>query len=227
LANAVSGPALQHLQDGALEAQQEFTTRHGKGSYLHEATVLLQSCLERVTPGAEKLPSKIDGRLWASKFVALRNKERAHGATTDETLRDLAPNLERALKLIAENAAVLKRPWAYLRRNLSGKYNVVPLGAPSPVFERLKGDKNTSISDGVYIDYDRACHVGLIESTVDSIEFLYPNGGFRVTASEWISYISGARKVYRCDGVSCAGRCASTKRDPGAQGSAPSRGMPR
>lgn len=45
LANVVSGPTLQHLLPGALEAQQEFTTRHGKSSYLHEATVLLQKCL--------------------------------------------------------------------------------------------------------------------------------------------------------------------------------------
>jgi len=79
LANVVSGPALQHLRPGALEAQQEFTARHGKSSPLHDATVLLQACLERVMPGTEKVPSKIEGRLWYSKFVALRNKERAMG----------------------------------------------------------------------------------------------------------------------------------------------------
>jgi hypothetical protein len=32
LGNVVSGPALQHLQQGAIDAQQEFTTRHNKTS---------------------------------------------------------------------------------------------------------------------------------------------------------------------------------------------------
>ncbi len=195
LANVVSGPALQHLRPGALEAQQEFTARHGKSSYLHDATILLQGCLERVMPGAEKVPSKIEGRLWYSKFAALRNKERAHGATTDEVLREIAPDLEKSLRLVADNTTVLKRPWAFLRRNLSGKYNVVPLGDQSSTFERLKGDRSSSLADGVYVDYGCACFVELIDSTVDIVEFQYPNGGFRVTASEWISYISGARRA--------------------------------
>src|ERR1039458_9264214 len=86
-------------------------------------------------------PLNTQRRLWYSKFVALRNKERAHGATSDEVLREIAPDLEKALRLMAENTPVLNRPWAFLRRNLSGKYNVVPLGDQSSPFERLKGDR--------------------------------------------------------------------------------------
>lgn len=195
LANVISGPALQHLSSGAVDAQQELTTRHGRGSYIHEATVLLQRCLERVAPDAERLPSRFEGRLWYSKFVMLRNKERGHGATPDETLRQIAPDLEKSLRLIAENSVVLQRQWAFLRRNLSGKYNVVPLGKDASAFEEFKTSRTISARDGVYVDFGRACYVELIDSTVDAVEFLHPNGGFRVVKSEWISYISGTRKA--------------------------------
>ncbi|HEX4773427.1 MAG TPA: NB-ARC domain-containing protein [Bryobacteraceae bacterium] len=195
LANVCSGPALQHLRAGAYEVQQEITSRHGRGSYIYDATVLLQKCLDVIVPEAEKLPSRFEGRLWFSKFVMLRNKERAHGATPDDALRNIVSDLEGSLRLLADNSKMLKRPWVFLRRNLSGKYNVVPLGDDSTSFSRLKGDRAINLKDGVYVDFTDHCYVELIESTVDVIDFQYPNGSFRGIKSEWISYVSGTRRA--------------------------------
>jgi hypothetical protein len=64
----------------------------------------------------------------------------------------------------------------------------------SNAFDRLKGDRTTTLQDGAYIDFGSPCRVQLIETTLDLIEFLYPNGHFRQRTSVWLSYISGTRK---------------------------------
>jgi hypothetical protein len=86
LADLSSGPALQHLMPGAIDAQRELTSRHSRRSYLHDATVLLQKCLQTVIQEPERLPSQFDGRVWYSKFVLFRNKTKGHGAVPDEIL---------------------------------------------------------------------------------------------------------------------------------------------
>jgi hypothetical protein len=70
----------------------------------------------------------------------------------------------------------------------------VPLGTGAKGFDFLKGDKSTSLPDGVYVNFGQPVRIELVESTVDVIEFFYPNGHFRGKKMEWISYISGTRK---------------------------------
>ena len=98
------------------------------------------------------------------------------------------------MNLYLNNCVLTQLPWAYLRRNLSGKYNVAPLSGTSPAFERLKGDRTIPLEDGIYVDLGTPCRVELIETTLDLTDFYYPNGHFRKRSSEWLSYISGARK---------------------------------
>jgi hypothetical protein len=106
----------------------------------------------------------------------------------------MVADLESSITLYCKNSALLRLPWAYLKRNLSGKYNVLSLSGVSSSFERLKGDRGVALQDGIYVDLDSLRRVELIETTVDLTEFYYPNGHFRQRSSEWLSYISGARK---------------------------------
>jgi len=103
------------------------------------------------------------------------------------------------LRLMADNCRLFQKEWVFLRRNLSGKYNVVPLAARGRGFDWLKGERSRSLADGVYIDFGQPVRIDLIESTVDIIEFFYPNGRFRGKKMEWISYISGTRRELDAD----------------------------
>jgi NB-ARC domain len=196
LSELSTGTPAQHLRPAAVEAHRELTARHGEGSWLHEAVTCLHSCLRRFLPDTEALPSKFDGRKWFSQFVYLRNKTRGHGAPTEEQKLAGSLDLERSLRLMAENCKVFHREWVFLKRNLSLKYNVIPLGVSTKAFDELKSDKSRSLSfaDGVYIDFGQPVRVELIDSTAELVEFFYPNGHFRSKKMEWLSYVSGTRK---------------------------------
>jgi hypothetical protein len=166
------------------------------GSWLHEAVTHIHSCLRSFLPDAESLPSKFDGRKWFSQFVYLRNKTRGHGAPTEEQKLAASLDLERSLRLMADACKLFQREWVFLRRNLSLKYNVIPLGVRAGAFDELKNEKSKSLSfaDGIYVDFGQPVRVELIEPTADLIEFFYPNGHFRSKKMEWLSYVSGTRK---------------------------------
>jgi hypothetical protein len=161
---------------------------------MHEAVSCLHSCVRLFIPDAEPLPTKFDGRKWFSQFVYLRNKTRGHGAPTADQKAAATLALEKSLRLIADNCKLFQQEWVFLKRNLSGKYNVVPLAASSKAFDSLRGDRSISLADGVYIYFGQPVRVELIESTADAIEFFYPNGRFRGKKMEWLSYVSGTRK---------------------------------
>lgn len=198
LAELSTGTAVQHLRPGAEEAHQELTTRHGTGSWMHEAVTCLHSACGLLVPGVEQLPAKFDGRRWFSQFVYLRNKTRGHGAPTEPQKSATARELERSLRLMSENSKLFRRSWVFLRRNLSLKYNVISLGGTaSPIFDDLKADKarRSSLEDGIYIDFERPARVELIEATSGLVDFFYPNGHFRGNKKmEWLSYVSGTRR---------------------------------
>lgn len=196
LADLSSGTSAQHLRPAAIEAHRELTARHGPGSWMHGAVVCLHDCLRNFVPDCEALPSKFDGRKWFSQFVYLRNKTRGHGAPTEEQKLAGSLELEMSLRTVSNNCKLFQREWVFLKRNLSLKYNVIPLGSSAKAFEQLKSDKSKSLSlaDGVYVDFGQHVPVELMESTPDLGEFFYPNGHFRSKKMEWLSYISGIRK---------------------------------
>jgi hypothetical protein len=138
LDEALGGPAAQHLLDAASDDRRALTERRSSSTWQHEAVTALSSALKSAGLEIDQLPTRIPLRLWFSNFVNLRNKTRGHGATTAGTCAKLSPDLETSIKLIIENLGLLKRPWAYLHRNLSGKYRVLPLGGDMSPFEKLK-----------------------------------------------------------------------------------------
>jgi hypothetical protein len=145
-------------------------------------------------PDSEPLPRRVAGRRWFTQFVQLRNKTRGHGAPTGDDIAKIVVDLEESLRLYQSNSVISSFAWAYLRRSLSGKYNIARMCGSSNTFVRLKGDRTTTLQDGTCIDFGSPCRVELIETTLDLTEFLYPNGHFRQRTSEWLSYISGTCK---------------------------------
>jgi hypothetical protein len=194
LADVSTGPASQHLLPGAGLLQKELTERVGRGSWAYEAAARLHKALSGVLPDVEPLATRVDGRRWFTLLVQLRNKTRGHGAPTPADVANIVADVEDSADLYLSNSALVQLPWAYVRRNLSGKYNVSALCGKSSAFERLKGDRTVALEDGVYVDLGTLCRVELIETTFDLTEFYYPNGPFRQRSSEWLSYVSGARK---------------------------------
>src|SRR6185295_7515382 len=89
---------------------------------------------------------------------------------------------------------ILQREWVYLKRNLSGKYNVVKLANGTAAFDKYKGDRSANFQDGIYVDLGAPARVELIDSTSDAVDFYYPNGHLRGLKAEWLSYVSGTRK---------------------------------
>ena len=194
LADVATGPAAQHLLPTAAVLQRELTERVGGGSWAYDAAALLHKALAQVLSDVEPLPSRVDGRRWFSLLVQLRNKTRGHGAPTSDDISKIVTDVERSIDIYIGGSQLAQIPWAYVRRNLSGKYNVIPLSGSSQAFDRLKGDRTLALQDGIYVDLGSLCRVELVETSLDLTEFYYPNGHFRQRNCEWLSYISGARK---------------------------------
>ena len=194
LADASTGPASQHLLSGASAIQQELTQRYRRGSWSFDATALLHKCLVRILPNVEPLPSKVDGRRWFSLFVQLRNKTKGHGAPTHQVITEIIDDLERSIRLCLDNSVVPRLEWAFIKRNLSGKYHVAALSDGTSAFNHLKSSRTISTPNGIYIDLGMLSRVELIDTSTDMTEFYHPNGHFRGRKCEWLSYITGTRK---------------------------------
>jgi hypothetical protein len=96
---------------------------------------------------------------------------------------------------MSDHLLVLHRSWAYLHRNLSGKYRVVKLCDNTAAFETLKSDRSTTLQDGVYVHFGSPRLVELIESNADILDFYLANGGFKGRQHELLSYITGSKMI--------------------------------
>lgn len=190
----LTGPTLQSLSDVVIEERSQLFERVISG-WQYDAVHLMHKCIEIVEPDSEKLPTKVDARRWLSDFAKLRNATRGHGAAYSELYSKICVPLEESLKIFTENFRLFQRPWAYLYRNLSGKYRVTKLSQPANDFDDFKKSQSTQVvlNDGLYIWFDHPVKVSLMYSTVDAIDFLYPNGKFTDKKFETISYITGLK----------------------------------
>ena len=189
----LTGTASEHLQSQTREEQRELTQRCGTGTWQYDSLSLLNACLKRIDQSNEEIPIKIDGRKWFSTLAKLRNKTRGHGAPQINVCSSICPDLEMSIKILVDNFCIFRRPWAFLHRNLSGKYNIIKLTENTQPFDYLRTDRSVSLRDGVYIHFDHHSRVDLIESNVDALDFFFPNGGFNDKQFELISYITGSK----------------------------------
>lgn len=195
------GPASAHLEAAAFPDKRELTQGFTAAAeaWQYEAVkalrrVQVQLDSDRIMPSA-----KTNLKMWFNDFAWLRNRTRGHGALKAGVCSSLIEDLELAIHLVTDNSHLLNRPWAHLRRNLSGKYRVSPIGGHSAAFDALRGSSEVEHPDGIYIDFDGSLRrVPLIATDVDLTDFFLANGGFIAkngadSKYEMLSYHTDAR----------------------------------
>jgi len=188
--DAASGPASQFFLIEAQAERTELTKNCQQGEWQYEATAALKAALDQLGIEAEKLPAKTDMKRWFRLFATLRNKTRGHGATIPSRTSGATEHIMKSLNLIVENFSLLRRPWAYLYRNLSGKYRVSNISGDCEKFDYLKSHNDESLKNGVYVFIGTPRHVHLMESNPELQDFYYPNGGLKRKSYELLSYIT-------------------------------------
>ncbi|MBS3913062.1 MAG: hypothetical protein KG003_01040 [Bacteroidetes bacterium] len=191
----LSGPSSQYFNPIANQLQQELNERLGNSSWQHRSIKLLGECIKVIDPTFEDISVKVSGKTWFSQFAYLRNKTRGHGAYSSDVYSSICNNLCNSIALIQENYSLLKSvEWAYLHRNLSGKYKVTDISNNAPRFHYLRKDNSSNYENGVYIFLNKPIKVELLLSNSDLTDFYFPNGGFNNKRYELISYITGSKE---------------------------------
>jgi len=188
--DVLSGPASQYLLTEVRTEQAELTKLCRDGDWQYTSVVALKSALASLEIASEEVPIKSDMKRWFRLFVTLRNKTRAHGATHVAKAGKAAEHLERSISLFYQNFALFHRPWAYLYRNLSGKYRVSSITPVCAPFEFLKKDGTCSFPNGVYIFFDKPRLVPLLHSNAELQDFFFSNGGLSGKRFELLSYFT-------------------------------------
>jgi hypothetical protein len=195
LDEALKGPASQHLAPALADDRRIFTERVGRGNWQFEAVRDLQDVLTGVYPLAQPSSDKVSLTTWCTKFAEVRNKTRGHGAMTPAACSRLIPKLENSIQLLVSHNPIFQRSWAYVHRNLSGKYRVVELGGDPSSFADLKtatGQKE-NYKNGVYLSAGKLRLVELVHTNPDASEFFLPNGAFNGKTYELHSLITDSR----------------------------------
>ncbi|MBN8418836.1 MAG: hypothetical protein J0L73_07980 [Verrucomicrobia bacterium] len=194
LDDLVKGPPSHELLDElkALE-KEELTQISAPGSWQYEAVTSLKLVLDTLGLKEDISHQKIDGRRWFGLFATLRNGTRGHGATLSSTKSLACPILEQSIRLITDNFSLFRREWAFLFRNISGKYRVTPISEAVSSFDDIKSGTQHKYINGVYIYFDSPQYVELLESTPEITDFFFPNGKFGDKKFEFLSYATGDR----------------------------------
>lgn len=191
----LTGPPAQYLLPLAHEAAKETTQKVGAGAWQYAAVHTLSEVVRAFDAANEPPPAKPALRVWFSLFARLRNKTRGHGAPLAGVLSGVCSKLHESLDLVANNHPLFALPWAHLRQNLSGKFRVSYLSeAKCEAFERLRRDRSEPAPDSVYLGGDRPIPVELMVTDPDLVDFYFPNGDFRATKYELLSYSTGATR---------------------------------
>ena len=160
----------------------------------HKAVALLDNCLNTLEIETDAATTRVALRRWFSDFALLRNKTRGHGAPTASRCGRVCQNLLNSLEEIHSHFRLFQRPWAYLHRNLSGKYRVTPLSDDISPFTPLTKVTDKSLPNGAYIYFSEPRRVDLLLSDPEGSDFFLPNGGFSAKRYEWLSYITGHKE---------------------------------
>ena len=194
LEDALTGTASQFLLAEAREEQRELTQLCKDGEWQYEAVKSLKHALIELEIESEEIPVKSDLKRWFRLFATLRNKTRAHGATRQESAAKAAPHIEKSLSLLCDNFRLFRRPWAYLYRNLTGKYRVTPITENVEEFSFLKKAQDRHFPNGIFVFMGTPRQITLMQSDAELRDFFYANGGMTGKKYEMLSYYS-ANKV--------------------------------
>ncbi|MYH65441.1 MAG: hypothetical protein F4136_07280 [Chloroflexi bacterium] len=201
LDKVLTGVPAHHLIDdikGEGREVYQLTVRTRAGEWQYNSVSSLFKCLHILDPDSEPPPRKIQGKSWFSKFAALRNRTRGHGAIAARKSSQLCPLLDCSIRMFIDNFILFQRPWAYMAQTQKRKYHVARWTEEAQVLDVLKRREGTaySFSEGVHILFGEQISketlrtVDLISSDIDATDFFLPNGGWNGNQYEEISYIS-------------------------------------
>ena len=196
LDDVLTGPSSQFLDTDARPTQQALNQWVSEGTWQAESLQALRESMRHVQLASVESTTKIQGRTWIKEFVRLRNGTRGHGAPLASALGRACPSLARSIAGVASNLPLFALPWAYLHRNLSGKYRATAWGVSSEMLERLKRDTGYSYADGVHIELSKLRNAVLMDSDPEGSDYWLANGAFRDNSYEMLSYLTNDR-VFR------------------------------
>jgi hypothetical protein len=198
LEELLTGPTAQ-FRTAAEEEVRALTQKKPPVPWAAEAVGAIHRASAELVADTPDVPGNPSLRDWFRIFVHLRNKTRGHGAQGPVQRSAACEALATSIELVLSNLPLFGRPWAYLHRNLSGKYRVAYIGASSRTFDELRSKTSTSLPNGVYVEFDRPRLVEMLRSDGELSDFYCPNGGFNEKRFELISYITGAATAAPAD----------------------------
>ena len=190
LTNALAGPAAQFFDPEARSLVRELNERVGPEDWRHSAVVNLIEAAKEVGVQDISVGRKVALRQYFEIGVMLRNRSRGHGAPTNIQCGRACSGLATSLAAIVGNLQLFRLPWAYLYRNLSGKYRVSPLCGDQTSFNYLKRQSDINLPNGTYVYLSRPMHVRLVYSDPDVRDIFLPNGNHRSGSFEGLSYVT-------------------------------------
>ena len=195
LENILTGPCSQFLKDGFKDLRTDIIKQQtASNTWQYESVVQMDQVLKSFNIDNNSIPQKPSLRDWFKRFALLRNKTRGHGATLAHQCSQAVPSLKKSIDDIVNNLLIFEWQWAYLHRNLSGKYRVSRISEESNHFETLTRSRNEIFPDGIYVHRNIPILVELLESDPELTDFFIPNGQFRKSEYEVMSYISNRTK---------------------------------
>ena len=195
LDDILTGPSSQFLDHGASSTTRALTERVSEEAWqfiaLRDLTETIRCVNLESSPRSGN--RRVQGSTWFKDFVQLRNGTRGHGAPPASALGEACPSLRRSIENLASNLPLFSLPWAFLYRNLSGKYRVTSWGEEGEMLERLKRESDHSFDNAVHIEFDRLRPMSLVESNPERSDFWLANGKFGKSNYELLSYWTNDR----------------------------------
>ncbi|MCI0357473.1 MAG: NB-ARC domain-containing protein [Planctomycetaceae bacterium] len=196
LGQVLTGPASRLMVEEAKVEHRELTMRCPPGEWQFDAAAYLDQCLAIVEPARDPIQGKCDLQQWFRLFARLRNKTRGHGAPRADQLARMCVSLRSSIDLIIRNLRLFQRPWAFIHRNLSGKYRVTALLEDCAEFNHLKTTKTENLPNGVYVWFGVPIRIELCDSNAEFTDFYLANGGWTESRFEMLSYIT-SESIFR------------------------------
>jgi DNA polymerase III delta prime subunit len=197
LNSALTGPSAQFFMQSSMHISRDLTERITSKDWRFDAVTMLSDVAQQFGLDA-KLGSKVALRQFFEFSASIRNRTRGHGATTSEQCSRVCPLLAEALDLVVSQHKLFNHDWAYLHRNLSGKYRVSPMLGKCMAFDYLKSSRDEQLSDGIWVDIGQLVQIPLLYSNSGLTDIFVPNGNYKSNEFEVLSYITN--EVGRKDG---------------------------
>ena len=188
------GTSSQFLDPASMPTRRALTERVSDGTWQFRALQDLSVSLHAVQlESSQQTSGMVQGRSWFKDFVVLRNGTRGHGAPPPSALGSACTTLARSINKMVSNLHLFSLPWAYLYRNLSGKYRVTAWGQTSDFLDNLRRDASFGFDNGVYIEFTTLRRLALVESDSERSDYWLANGAFTANKFEMLSYLTNER----------------------------------